>query len=750
MTLPFTLPADPMAPAFQPEPEPEAPVENPPPTLESSDGRDLLADGLDPRDPKVRAAMLAMFGPGFPMLTDIWKREDWAHWAQTRWQDLSPTVQKRIHAVHRNRLFRQGYQWVSSVNGGPWREPPKPQNAARVVYNMIAPALDQRVEIITEQRPGFSTRPATQDPDDVRKAEAQQFALEYQFDQQDMQAVYREIAYWVGTDGVCFQEVFWDDTRGPWNEEQQEVPGASALRASGLRTVKAPLGDVNSRVCRMEKVRVSPNATAAVPPFYVIIRDRIPKQQAVVEHGYDVAKQLDDAQRDEVDGTGGVDVTRLGLLESDPDERLTDQPTVERFIVYGERCEVFPHGFTMVAIGGEVQLLGPLLFSCVPVVRWTDGSTDPAYFCKAEMEKWLDSQMRVNAVLSKWVENVRLHAGPRLLAKEHAIKGETLLGGSMSLISVAGLGPLSEVVQPIQGFSLSQDALQLLQLEKKAFEDLSGWNDTSRGSFSSDQSGRAILAIREQLERVFAPLVGAAARSMSHWARITLKAMKFGYDEPRMLGVLGRGRPDLMRAIGADDLDGAVDVWVDPETLMPMPKSLRLFLLKDLVQMQAMTPQEYRRRLPFGYTRQLTTPDEDQESRARRVVEALRRGEFPEILWVDDEAIHQDVLQRELILPGDTPEPLRKLALERWMLLAQQASAKQMAMMGMGMPPMAGSQPQPGGEPLGGPGSGASLSPEEQPFQGTSPSIAAGTASMMGAGPDSERLAKASDPALGA
>jgi hypothetical protein len=45
------------------------------------------------------------------------------------------------------------------------------------------------------------------------------------------------------------------------------------------------------------------------------------------------------------------------------------------------------------------------------------------------MEGWLDSQMRVNAVLSKWVESVRRNADGRFLARANSLSTETLVNG---------------------------------------------------------------------------------------------------------------------------------------------------------------------------------------------------------------------------------------------------------------------------------------------------------------------------------
>ena len=147
------------------------------------------------------------------------------------------------------------------------------------------------------------------------------------------------------------------------------------------------------------------------------------------------------------------------------------------------------------------------------------------------------------------------------------------------------------------------------------------------------------------------------------------------------------------------------------------------------MQRQVMSPQEYRRRLPFGWVRNLSTPDEDQEARARRVAEAIRQSGNPvalPLLWVDDEAIHQDVLQRELILPDDTDPTIRQAAIMRWNMLAQQAMMKM-----AGMPPQLSGQGSvaPGGG--GGGGKGSQLSPNEQPFLATNPAIASAPAQEL-------------------
>jgi hypothetical protein len=355
------------------------------------------------------------------------------------------------------------------------------------------------------------------------------------------------------------------------------------------------------------------------------------------------------------------------------------------------------------------------------------------------MDDWVEHQMRVNAVLSKWVENVRVNSTPRFLAKRNSLVGETLLGGTTGVLEVRGLGELSQLVHEVSGMSLAPDAKELLALEIRNFENKSGWNDTSRGQYSSDMSGRAILAIREQLERIFAPVVMAAAQAMTEWADITVEFMRYGYDMPRMLGIQGSGRPDLAREFSAEDFDAEIDVFIDPETLMPLPRALRLAQLEDLFAKGLITPFQFLRRHPFAYIREMDHPDEVQAARAKRVVEALKQGQWLPILWMDNEMIHKDVLEREVLLNDDADPQVRSMAYMRWLRLDQQMFMKM-----QGSLPQQGAPAPPADNKPSGP-AGNLLPAGQQPFAGTSPGIAAGTFNTAGAQTDERRNARAFD-----
>jgi hypothetical protein len=677
----------------------------------------------------------ALYGHDFPAADSATEENPlaWSAWARGLWDSRRDAVLMHLHLVERNRLFRSGQQWISSSGLGPWREPARPRDSARVVYNMMDKALDQRLQIMMDQKPGFAVTPTTQDPEDKRKAQAQQMALEYQYEQQVMPRLAREAAYWAQTDGISFWHMYWDAERGPWDEQLGEAPGQ-----------KKPMGDINCQTLRVEQVRVSSNATATQDPNWVVIREIISREEAAFRYGIaglDAAStSIAQGNQPTYSGSEGMGSWVLSQTTVGEGQRLRDQEVTERYTVYlRPHPDVMPEGMQMVIVGDEVVFgPSPLLWNTIPVVPVRDGSSDPSYYPRPIMEQWMDHQMRVNALLSKWIENIRVNAGGRFLTRPNAIATETFLGGVTSMIEVRGTGSMAESIQPVQGFSVGADVKEALNLERMAFENASGWNQVSRGQ-STGESGRAIIATREQLERVFSPVVSALANAFTDWAKVCLAGMAWGYDMPRSLGAVGKGRPDLARAITASDFDGESDVKVEPATMMPMPMAFRMYLLDNWLQTGVIDMKEYRRRQMFAMARDISSPDEDQDARAKRVSDAIRmQSPLPEMRWQDNEAIHQDVLEREILLQDDLSPEVIAAAQQRWTQLAQQAQQKQGGM------PMAPT-PAGAGPAQGGPSAASvpSIPPGNMPLATGNPPI--GVASTMQGVNEQEFAARQAD-----
>jgi hypothetical protein len=127
-------------------------------------------------------------------------------------------------------------------------------------------------------------------------------------------------------------------------------------------------------------------------------------------------------------------------------------------------------------------------------------------------------------------------------------------------------------------------------------------------------------------------------------------------------------------------LDGIVDVSVDPETLVPQPKALRQWMLDNAVDRKLITPEQWRERSQFGDVRDMQAPSEIDYQKAMRVAQQILLGMPQEpVVWQDDEAIHQNVLERDILKapPSRTVTPqVQQVAQQRWQQLAQQHQKK--------------------------------------------------------------------------
>jgi hypothetical protein len=201
--------------------------------------------------------------------------------------------------------------------------------------------------------------------------------------------------------------------------------------------------------------------------------------------------------------------------------------------------------------------------------------------------------------------------------------------------------------------------------------------------------------------------------------------MRYGYQVPRTVAVLGKDRTDLAVQLSSVSLDGVVDISVDPETLVPQPKALRQWLLDNAYDRKLITAEQWLERAPIGDIKDLQSPDKMQWAKGKRVVEQIRLRQDPEpVIWQDNEAIQQNVLERYLILAGGTEMDVFQAAMMRWQQLADQAAMKQ----GPVQPQLSVSN---GGASGGPTGRASKQDPRAAPvFSGPTPSVATAPVSM--------------------
>lgn len=593
------------------------------------------------------------FGADFPDLNST-NGPDWRRWIEgQRKKQESIMRDKRLHWA-RHRHFRAGHQWISTRDGRLWREPQSDVNDLRPVLNIVGPALDFRLGILSEQRPGFRYEPLGGGVAARETAEAQQAVAEHYFYRLRAWNVFLDAWFHAQTDGVAFIHVYVDKTQGPSKEDldliPQDDPRFMGLQAQGYEVgedgllrlpyqdegIPAPPdaparllfeGEISNKILLAHEVLFSPEARSINGPTeprarWALVRRMRDVQEARIETG-------DPTIESEMVITSQSDVLDMPIDRSMGWQRgLPPFPTRRQRIIDGVPeylLWIAPDHFEPGLEKGKwLRLVGNVIVEqadelpggCIPLARVTDGSADTDIYPRPVMSDWIGDQTAVNALLGALLKHARYFAGGRILATKNTILEETYSNVVGSVVEYQGMKP-----DVFPATAAGPDAWRLLDWLIKKLEDKTLWNDLSRGQLSQtgsaqDVSGRAVLASQQMLERGFGPMVRAAAESATEWAQIIVKHAQWLFDTPRMISQTS-GRGDLALKISKEQLDGLPMVYADPETLMPMPRALRQQLLEDQLDKGRISLATYQKRALYADVRDLQMGDTDQWQRAQ-------------------------------------------------------------------------------------------------------------------------------------
>ena len=684
-----------------------------------------------------------LYGTAFPKNPNNGKQ--WRDWIDKRRSlQQSALSDKKLH-WSRHRHFRAGRQWISTRDGKSWREPQADENRIRHVSNQVGPALDFRLTLLDEQRPGFRAEPVAGAGVAGREtAEAQQSVVEHLYNVQKVWRLARNAAKDAQTDGCSFLYVYVDRTQGPEFQEASligpEDERFAHLESQGYEKRGSKLlvprdeegqdlgpgekgkmrksGEIRTRILKAHECFADPEARTINGPWdpckWFIVRRPRDINSARIETGN--PKLEPEIQNFDMDDAGFNEVqphafAHQRALPPYPSSRSRLEAGVWEHIVFIARSSEFPQGKWVHLIGPHLIKQGDSLpGGLIPMARITDGSSDDDLFPRPGMSDWISDQMAINALASMAIQHARVWGGGRMLARKATTMSETLSTILGSVVEYEGQPP-TELRAP----NLSRDVWSLLDFFLTRLEDKTGWNDLARGQMGGgneqgsqsfqDVSGRAVLGARELFERQFGPPIRAVANGLSDWAELIVAHAQHLYTAPRMIPMTG-GRGDLAKRLSSKELSGPRSVFVDPETLMPLPRALRNQMLFEHLEKGLITVAEYRKRAPYAEIKNLQMGDVDHWERAQGINTVLEErvdqlellgplmayhpSEGVAIFWQDDPEVHQRALE-ELILDERKPFSIRRLANDRWgiydNLLKSKAFPAELELQGVPRPP---------------------------------------------------------------
>ena len=678
------------------------------------------------------------FGADFPDLTSD-NGPDWRRWIEGQRRKQEPIMRdKRLHWA-RHRHFRAGHQWISTRDGRLWREPQSDVNDLRPVLNVVGPALDFRLGILSEQRPGFRHEPIGGGIAGREAADAQQAVAEYYFYILRAWQTFLDAWFHAQTDGVAFVHIYIDPSKGPKQDDVDLIPPQDerfpGLKAQGYEVGQDGLlvlpfaeegiaaqpggqarqlsgGDIAHKVLLAHEVLFSPEARSINGPTeprarWALVRRMRDVNEARLETG-------DPTIESEMVITSQSDVLDMPIDRSMGWQRgLPPFPTRRQRIIDGvpeyllwiapdDNEPGLEKGIWKRLVGNVIVENGDELpGGIIPLARFSDGSADTDIFPRPVMSDWIGDQTAINALLGALLKHARYFAGGRLLASSGTLLEETYSNIVGSVVEYKGMKP---ELAPTP--NANPDAWRLLDWMIKKLEDKTGWSDIARGQMSQsgsaqDVSGRAVLAAQQLFERTFGPGVRAGAEGATEWSHIVVRYAQWLFDEPRLIPAVG-GRGDLAKRISSEKLGDRPMVYVDPETLMPMPRALRQQLLEDQLDKGRISLPTYQKRSVYADVRDIQMGDTDQWQRAQWIntliedqweelsqMESGVRYQMPSfaVLWQDCDmqtpqpqqgatgiasqmpgfyrTVHKPALM-EIILDERKPWAMRQLAMERW------------------------------------------------------------------------------------
>ncbi len=594
----------------------------------------------------------------------------------------------------------------------------KPSHRAKYVNNMKYFESLRTVNGVFSYVPKFDAWPVNQDGGDRARARMTKTVGNHVVQNCGMPRAIRYVQDLVGLGGYCTFKPVWDHSAGPQVTMLQEVvcdvcggEGAIANPQTGIMAActkcsaqgllpapygekgvgyveqangKKSMGDVRWHVVPPWEYFPDPDANVMDEVTVVVHRRKMSRTEAWLTYGKAAGfSEADFHGPTSSDLDVGSTIMRSGPYGY---QRTNDDNTVIVHEYWSNPDEKHPDGVFGVMIGDTEVIFGrlPYVINRHPFFTLCGYELYGALYPLSTADLILPLCQALNDHVTSSHVRARLTAKLKWLTPKEsgfAVDDET---GIISYRHMAGR-PAPQVAQIP---SAPTDSANLIQFLADAVERVSGGIDVLRGSTEGvGGNARAGAWFDEQARAPLMPIVTAQAEVMD-------KAVKFGVDLFKIHAESGRKmrlRGDAGGYEVAEFDDGMVGDSDDIHISMVRDmrgRSARMDELKELAEMQAITPQELRQASEFNDLNGLQQTQQLHENMARQEVETLKQtGYMPPPAPYQKHDIHiechvQDLAEIELNNPQDPLAPAIREHIQQTLdQKAQEAAAEQQRLM---------------------------------------------------------------------
>lgn len=473
----------------------------------------------------------------------------------------------------------------------------KPRWKARQTRNLILDVVMRDVSATTQRVPSYQVVPSTSDAEDVSAAKLSEKVAVYGHDRWGVRRATEQAVIHAEVGGEAFAWPFFDNTIGPFIEEEGVGEGDVRIRIyganecywePGMRFEESPWHVV-------EQAR-SLEAVEKMPGFMLKPGKLTPDADN---------RQLSHRGRSNHSGQSGTK-ERLTLV-SDYLERPSPHNPEGRWVTMANGRRIIPD--RPYPGDGQEPILRKLSYAPDP-----DSDRDMGL-----VQHLIDAQRTRNDAENKLIEWKNLALQPQWAAHPGVLKKQRRTDEPGRIYEIPHPGENLKVLDP------PTIPKELFEMVDRATDDISRMS-AQRDVPSRVEAGKAIEALLENDESRRANFIGQLAEWYSQIMRDCLVLVQRHYTEPRLLNLRGDFGWESLKDFRGAQLRSQVDVKVFAESIEPQTKEAIERRVMNYAQMGWIGAEDAMTALETGTTERVLRSLAQDEARISRVIQRIKEG----------------------------------------------------------------------------------------------------------------------------
>jgi hypothetical protein len=476
-----------------------------------------------------------------------------------------------LQAFHRqfflNIAMRRGLQWVQLEAGNKVIiAPPEIQERVRISINKIKGIHQTRLAKIVKDIPKLECVPGGEEEEDKELARKGTKLLGYVWQEERMVEKMIDGGGWSIDCGSGFFHVYWDPTKGPkvpvykqWDGKEEIDPklyqvdqDGYLLDANGQKiTEEITVGDVGIDIVSSFDIVNDQISPTVEDSGWIAIRKGMRVKDAKFrwpEFKDDIKASKDTSdraylQRRLMSMVGGVSEAFAG-------EDVQNEDMCEVVYFYERQDLDYPKGKYLIMIGDKIVESQDLPLDdgvTYPIIKIDDVAMSGSFWGSGTVEDVSPIQKGFNRTISQIVENANNHGNVKLKVPRGAELEEDAYDDSGTEIFYYNPGFEPSQLNPA---TMPSHVINLLNFYDKAFEDVSGQHEVTRGQAPPGvKSGKAIIALQEQDDTRLAPTKIKVYRAFERMGVLILKFYERYQTEDRTLRLIGESINDVENVV---------------------------------------------------------------------------------------------------------------------------------------------------------------------------------------------------------